>query len=364
MSLRKAVRGARGRGRGCGCIAMHEAEQIYCPIMPHNAEPNDILLRDAIELLADVRPEFLQEWHWFRYHAQVPTSFMISIVLASLSLRRIGLEAPRRMLSELAAIRGRDRFQPHYDQLLQKLSEILVMQQAAEMPWPEGTSFQIEGIAPGSDRRVDLVAELPDGHKYGFEVKCAAYLAHAERRVRGGIQIPARGPDGLVEIVRENEENVVLPRDNTIRDFLRSADQKFAAFKAAGRFTGALVIVWDDHIYEAIGPLVNDRNGLLTNASYSRKDGVAETFPNVDGVVLMRHLSYLTQAAAERPLPDDRVHAMHVGGEGALPNVFISIPGAAQPSPFVLAGFHAMAHDDPALQNAADYLANDMIIWV
>jgi hypothetical protein len=44
---------------------------------------------------------------------------------------------------------------------------------------------------------------------------------------------------------------VLLPRDNPVKDFLLSADAKFAAFKAQHlTFTSALVIVWDDFIQE------------------------------------------------------------------------------------------------------------------
>lgn len=322
---------------------------------------------DVVELIVRFLDEndrrFLERWHWFGYHARQRTPFMVSIAVACMELRRIGDAAPQRMIGELAAIGGADRNRDHYNQLLQKLSEILVMQQISLMPWPEDAQLEIEGQAPGSPRQVDCVVTLADGRNFGFEVKSPAYLDHAERRGQGGIQLPVRGPDGAIAAVRDMEDNVVLPRDNTIRDFLRSANEKFAAFKAAGPFTGILVIVWDDFIYEAISPLVHERNGLLTENSYSRVGVGPELFPNIDAIFLIRHLSYFSHAAGEVRLPDGRGHCMHVGGAGALPNVLVPNPGGAQVPAFVVAAFNALRYDDERLRNFADYHANEYIMW-
>jgi hypothetical protein len=328
--------------------------------------PNDDPLRlaaDIVRLLDENENLFIDRWHWFQYHARRRSPFIVSIALACCALARISPDAPQRMFRELGAIGGRDRNRRDYNQLLQKLCEILVMQQICAMPWPQEARLEIEGAAPESPRRVDCVVSLPAGERLGFEVKAPAYLDHTDRRGRGGIQLPARGPDGAVDAVRRVEDNVVLPRDNTVRDFLRSANEKFAAFKAAGPFTGILVIGWDDFIYEAISALVHDRVGLLTPNSYSRQGDGPELFPNLDAVVLMRHLSYFAVASAEQPLPDGREHCMHLGGYGALPNVIVPVPGGLAVPDFVAQRFNALLLDDPAIGNVADYHANDLIMW-
>jgi len=317
----------------------------------------------ARRLLEDNRQRFLDRWHWFGYHAQNRTPFMVSLARACSNLTRISPDAPERMLRELAGIGGRDRNRDDYNQLIQKISEILVLQQVCLMPWSDDTRLEIEGSAPGSPRQVDCVATLPDGSKIGFEVKAPAYLDHTDRRGRGGLQIPARGPDGAVDAVRRIGENIILPRDNTIRDFLRSANEKFAAFKAAGPATGLLVIVWDDYNYEAISPLVHERTSLLTPNSYSRQGDRPETYPNVDAVIVLRHLTYFSHASAEHPLPDERAHCMHLGGAGALPNVLIPVPGGAQVPDGISAGLNALPLGCDALANLADYHANDIVMW-
>ncbi len=318
----------------------------------------------ALQLLDGNAQRFLDRWHWFGYHARNRTPFMVSIARACRRLTPISADAPERMLRELASIgNGRDRNRDDYNQLIQKLSEILVLQQISLMPWPEGARLEIEGGAPGSPRQVDGVATLPDGSKIGFEVKSPAYLDHADRRGRGGLQWPARGPDGAVDTVRRPEDNIVLPRDNTIRDFLRSANEKFAAFKAAGPTIAILVIVWDDFIYEAISPLVHERVGLLTPNSYARHADGPELFPNLDAIVLLRHLSYFTHASAEHDLPDRRRDCMHLGGDGALPNVIIQVPGGQPVPDFVTNAFNALPLDHEALATLADYHANDLVMW-
>lgn len=318
----------------------------------------------AATLLGSVRAEFLQHWHWFGYHVVSVTPFIRAIVVACLDLERISADAPARMLRELAAIGGRERYDPHYDQLLQKLAEILVMRQVLLMPWPEGTRFLIEGRAVGSERRVDLVVTQPDGRKLGFEVKAPEYTRHTECRERGRFQLPARGPEGTLDQLRELGDPIVLPRDNAVRDFLRSANEKFAAFKAAGNFTGVLVVVWDDYVYEAIAPLVYERQGLLTPQSYSQIAGAAEAFTNVDAVMVLRHLSYFVRAAAEQPLGDERLHAFHIGGAGALPNVVARVPGGEELPSAAVDGFNALAIDDPILETMAEYLPSEIIFWL
>jgi hypothetical protein len=109
---------------------------------------------------------------------------------------------------------------------------------------------------------------------------------------------------------------------------------------------------------------MNERNGLLTDASYSRVGNDPEVFPNVDAVLLLRHLSYFVMAAAEKSLPDQRTHAFHVGGAGALPNVLVPARGGRPVAALVADGFNALPFDDELLQRFAEYRANELIFWV
>jgi hypothetical protein len=156
---------------------------------------------------------------------------------------------------------------------------------------------------------------------------------------------------------------VTLPRDNPVYDFLVSANTKFSMFKAQGPFTGVLVIVWDDFIYEPITSLLHERCGLITEHSYKRVNDLAERYDFIDAIVLVRHLTYFTTAAAEHALPDRRRNAFHLGGEGTLPNVVIPLREDAEIPNFILDGLWAWPLTDPWMQHAAEYRPSDFIWW-
>ncbi|MEH6401921.1 MAG: hypothetical protein V7750_01020, partial [Sneathiella sp.] len=240
------------------------------------------------------------------------------------------------------------------DQLMQKLAEILVMRQVINLSWPPETSFEIEAGVAGGLKRVDLVVTLPDGKKFGFEVKAPKYTPHARHRSDKPFQFPARLEMSSVEFQTQNADKPVLSRDNTLRSFLRSANEKFDAFAARHDFCGVLVIVWDDWIFEAIGPLLSERVGLLTPATYSVVDGVPETFKNIDTVLILRHLTCFVEAAKEDTLPDASFDAMHIGGGGENPNIIIEMSDIGLPE-FVKNGFNAVPIDHPAIADVPEY---------
>lgn len=160
------------------------------------------------------------------------------------------------------------------------------------------------------------------------------------------------------------EGGLTLPRDNPVKDFLIDAEAKFAPFKAATRATSLLVIVWDDHIYEPITVLTQEQCGLLTPSSYYiDARGGPVTFPDIDAVVLIRHLMYFKHAAGDVPLVE-RAHAFDFGDERALPNVFLPLPGGAQVPEFIRNGLRARPLDDRWLQHAAEYRPLEMVLWL
>jgi hypothetical protein len=65
-------------------------------------------------------------WHWFSYHfANGPRPFAISIMGACASINRRAVGMGTGLLRELLGIGGINRHEPHYEQLIQKLGEIL-----------------------------------------------------------------------------------------------------------------------------------------------------------------------------------------------------------------------------------------------
>jgi hypothetical protein len=255
-----------------------------------------------------------RDWHWLNWHADqavqgTPTPFFRSIADTVLSAARMVPDLPERAVRLLAQGSGRDRDQRDYEQMLQVLAELLVVGKVANWAWPPGTTIRLEPTLPGSAMSPDIGIEGPS-LKVGIEVKAPSLLSHQAARAARQTQIMHRG-------TQMPTDGATLPRDNPVKDFLVSADAKFAAFKAADpAFVSILLIVWDDHINEPIAALLAPHSGLLTPESFHRLDDKAVPYPNVDAVVLIRHLHQFVEGAAERPLFDGLAAPLDYGDQG------------------------------------------------
>jgi hypothetical protein len=196
-----------------------------------------------------------------------------------------------------------------------------------------------------------------------FEVKAPSLLAHQRARSANPIQFPGRTFEEGMRTTIAGDHKPTLPRDNPVKDFLISAEEKFAPFHSGKVVFGILAIVWDDFIYEPITTLVHaDSKGLLTPATFVKNaDGSPRSFQHVDAVILMRHLQYFQQAAAEALT--DRKHAFDFGHDDDLPNVLVPVPLAKEIPPFIRTGLRALHYDDPLLQRSAEYRPQEFVMW-
>lgn len=327
----------------------------------------------AVELLKLARSGIEDvSWHWFAHHFFHPFGHPLATAIIQACIH-IDAAAPGEagkpgigtvLLGELASIGGREGHKPHYEQLMQKLGEILVIERVTGCPWPPGTTFRHEPAAFKGGPRPELLVVTPE-ERLIVEVKTPSLLAHARQRGENGVQLPYR--EGLpLEGARDalGAGGLTLPRDNPVLDFLKDADRKFRGFRADGQTAGLLVIVWDDHIYEPISTLVNPRSGLLTPNSFAKgEDGAALRFPDIDAVVVVRHLHNFARAAGDLRLLDRR-HGLDFGDERALPNVLFGGDGGRLIPGGVLARLRAWPHDDPRLATMAEYNPKDVILWV
>lgn len=299
-------------------------------------------------------------WHWLQYHfARLPP-----IPIAE-CLVRCCLDCERQMeglgknyVDRLAAIRDRNRNETDYQGILQVLAEILCVRQIFSCLWPEWPTFEYEP-AGRTGKQPELLART-GVERLIFEVKAPSLLDHARQRARNPWQVPGRMlPREEIERLAGGEA-ITLPRDNPIKDFLISAEAKFADFPQEPG-ANVLIIVWDDHIYEPITTLVNPRSGLLTENSYYKdnSDRVVR-FPHIDGVIAVRHLENFVEGLAERSLPG-RAHAFDFGGPDALPNVFFPTPWGRPIPRFILDGFRAIDYRDDHLQRMAEYRPQEVV---
>lgn len=306
-----------------------------------------------------------EKWHWFRYHFSFlpPHPLARSVIDACADCEKHVPRLGSQFIQDIASIAGKEKHEPHYDQLLQKLCEILVLRQLLSLEWEPGTTFQHEPAVSASGKRPELRVITPN-RKFLFEVKAPSLLAHLRVRNSNPMQTPGRVFDRKHIEGLAAGASVTLPRDNPIKDFLIDADKKFAQFKEQQDETSILIIVWDDFIYEPITVLTHKHCGLLTSNSYLLDDvGNPLSFKYIDAVVLVRHMTYLFRATGDYPL-EERSHALDFGNDQSLPNVIIPLADLEHIPDIIRSGLRAQPLGSACLQHVADYKPKDIILWV
>lgn len=322
--------------------------------------------RDSLFKYIFEESTLFEDWHWFNYHFGNGRPFAVHIVDACLECEEEMNGFAKSFLDKIFSMSGRKKYKPHYEQLMQALAELLIIRQMISFDWKGGNNFTYEPTPDNINKNPELRIGLEE-YGIGIEVKCPSLLDHVEERSNKPFQIPARSivRDTLNSMLdEEEEENVVLPRDNPVKDFLISSNEKFKAFKNGDtKFYGILVVVWDDYIFEPISALLSPLSGLFTEESFACDDeGDPLTFEYVDGVIIIRHLHQFVRAAAEEPLLDSKLHVLDYGRDGDFPpKAFVSNPNGDKVPEKVLEAFQAYP---PSPEMGAEYLPSDMITWV
>lgn len=305
------------------------------------------------------------KWHWFKYHfSRLPLhpfahEMMEAIIDCDERIDGFGED----LLGSIVAIRDKNKDHDHYDQLMQRMAELLVIRQALLIECDNPTYF-VEPTAGESKKRPDLLIRA-DNTTIAIEIKAPSCIKQKSLRKSDTFQILARLPGDPKKLGRNLDVDVVLPRDNAVKDFLISADEKFASFKAEGDCLGVLVIVWDDFMQEVITALSHEESGLLTPKSFARDtNGNPLPYANVDAVIVIRHLPYFMNGAGDGDLMD-RQGAFDFGNEASLPNIYVVNTNSKKTLPdSIKRCFRAYPLDDERILKLADYRAQEMIFWL
>jgi hypothetical protein len=315
-----------------------------------------------------IESDLIKKWHWFTYHfnfynLELEHPFAKAIVDSCIKVERFIPGFAFKFIDDLASISGSVKYLPHYEQLIQRLAELFVIQKAVDFNWEEGTVFHLEPFIGDSKKNPEITIDTP---KYiiGIEVKCPSLVEHIKKRNENPFQLSARSEQVLEIAKKMHNEKITLPRDNPVKDFLISANEKFASFKehSLKPFFGALFIVWDDFIYEPITALNSPFSGLLTeNSFHKNKEGQPIKFSHLDNIVLLRHMHQLKRATADIPLMDNLNNAMDYTDRNTFPpKVFIPVNNPDKiPQDFV------DAFELVPLQGmmGAEYHPSDGIFW-
>ena len=275
------------------------------------------------------------------------------------SLSKIDDASPgyaREMVGRIAAIRETGEGQ--YEALLEILAEIYVTAGAVEKAdREEGKALFRHEPGPRGMKNPEFEVRF-NGHWCAIEVKTPRLIQHGRKRGSNPWQIAVRLP-------KETTANLeaTLPRDNPVKDFLISAEEKFTAYEAhRGGALRILVIVWDDFCNEPIAALTSSVSGLLTERSFLRaKDDTAITFTHVDGIVVIRHQHQIIRATRGEPLIDGVTDSLHYRHEGFPPKAFIAAQGGRAMPEQVMDALNAVP-----LANCigAEYHPVELIMWL
>lgn len=327
---------------------------------------------DKLELINYIKESnIIKKWHWFNYNFQLylnglESPFAKSIVESCLICESSIPGYAKKFIDDLSQISGIDKdideegALKHYQQLMQRLAELLIIRQVVNYKWPTEAKYFLEPASLTSKKNPEIVIEF-ETLKIGVEVKAPSIMSHAQQRSTNSIQLPARN---TISEIYMGKEKTTLPRDNPVKDFLISADEKFKGFKMQDpNFCGILVIVWDDFVYEPITTLQNVSSGLFTPNSFAKKsDGTPLSFPNIDGVIIVRHLHHFGDAAKGKILSDNRTDAFDFGeDERSLPNIYIANPTNKGVPELLLECLRAYT---PNGYMGAEYLPSDLVIWL
>lgn len=319
--------------------------------------------KEAIDIIR--KSDIYNKWHFFKYHFDFYDKGLEHILAKSIvdmtvelekAIPKVGVD----YINKIAAINGKPNETKHYDQLLQVLAELMIVHKAVAFPWGAEIKFAYEPKSGASNKNPELTIQTKT-LSIGLEVKAPELVKKHNERATKPQQIPSRSE----AFKAFDKEKTMLPRDNPVKDFLISADNKFAEFKKANpNFYSVLVIVWDDFIYEPISSLTSPQSGLFTENSFAKDEaGNVLKFPNLDCVVITRHLLPIVRGTRDEPLPDLSRHPLDYGRDKEFPfKVIILNPwNKLEPPKEVIDCFQVQK---PGPQLGAEYLPSDFITWI
>ncbi|MBW4680954.1 MAG: hypothetical protein KME19_12670 [Microcoleus vaginatus WJT46-NPBG5] len=310
-----------------------------------------------------------KRWHWFKYHFEQPLynlqhPLAESVIQACLECEQYIPGFAKGMIDALASISGKEKHEPHYEQLLQRLAELHVIKQVITFDWSSQVSFRWEPTPINGSKKNPEIIIHSDDYQIGVEVKAPSLLNHLRQRFSNPTQVPARVfSKKVIDKLPGADVGITLPRDNPIKDFLLSAEGKFAPFKRENKnFYSLLVIVWDDYVYEPISSLLHPSCGLFTPNSFAQDPGgQALNFPSVDGVVIISHLHQLIRATRDEPLIPPCRYPLDYGQDNDFPmKAIIANPYGINIPNVVLDCFQAYS---PSQDVGSEYIPQDLIFW-
>lgn len=313
-----------------------------------------------------LKSEILSKWHWFGYHFRFYTRGLEHPFARSIvdTLYHIGKHIDNLdsiFIKKIAELSGKEKDLKHYEQLMQILAELLIIHKSVTFKWNNLEKFEYEPkVKSISKKNPELNIHTGD-IILGIEVKSPDLIDHQKKRIKNQFQLVSRNP--LIESLPKDA--TTYPRDNPVKDFLISANEKFKPFKKEyNNYVSVLFIVWDDYINEPISALIAKPKGLFMEDSFAKDSkGNNLKFENVDYVMISRHRFQFQQLAGDIPFPYFVNHPMDYGTDDQFPfKVIIKNPNTADNiSKEAVECFQTYA---PSYKLGAEYTPTDFVSYL
>ena len=261
-----------------------------------------------------------------------------------------------KMLQRIGSIAGVGEGQ--YEAVLQILAEIYVTSGLArEADYDDGVIQFRHEPSLGEQKNPEFEVRI-NSNWLAIEVKTPRLIQHGRLRASHNFQLNARLPREALA----NEEKT-LPRDNPVKDFLVSAEEKFISYEQVRADAyRVLVIIWDDFSNEPISALKASGSGLLTaNSFYRDGDGNPVVFSHIDGVLIVRHQHQLIRATRCEPLVDGVASAFAYQHNDFPPKAYIKCPEGKDLPTDLMRALNATPIEDCI---GAEYHPSEIVMWV
>lgn len=307
-----------------------------------------------------------KSFHWLSYHFVAYDSGLKHLLVEAIinCCDRIENFIPgfsEDFSKKLASFSGRDKYTPHYEQIIQALSELLIINHLCTK-FPPEAHIEQEPICGNSQKNPEIGIFYQEKELY-VEVKCPTNISHSTQRAEARIEIPARMSHVrcCASQLLEEGESLVSPRDNVVKDFLESSNQKFKSFKEVNPdCITILAIVWDNHPYEAISALRSMESGLLTENSYhTNQENNPIKFENIDAIVLISQSHQIIEATKVNASSTVDFNPLNWNSE-IIPKAFIPINCSEESKEYICEKFEA--HDPSTLEMFAEFNPHDMVL--
>ena len=309
------------------------------------------------------------DWHFLHYHFSPYKDGYEHFLCASMVDACTRIEAviegyTEEFASRLASFSDREMYVPHFEQIVQLLAELFVIQHLALLELPDAI-FAHEPSSTTSDKNPEVGIEVSDKRIF-VEVKCREFISHNNNRGEAAVEVPARmdGIKELAESMVNDDETLVYPRDNLVKDFLVSANEKFEGIKKDyHNAISVLVIVWDDFIYEPISSLLNSASGLITENSFYVNGNNPVVFKYIDAVIVVRQSHHIVRATRNQLPIDGLMNPLNWGKKNSvLPKAYIPVSTTPEIDGYLCDIFQA--HHIEELQAIAEYRPQQIVLGI